>query len=106
MNKIEQVKERAKTDKQFKKRLERGAIINTQRDECRQEHEQAHNINNICKQISKGIVPQNQREGQYLDTTNLPSYQESLDRINQAQIAFNSLDIRVQERFNHDPQRS
>lgn len=66
------------------------------------------NINNIIERARQGQDVSNmfrERIAQFGDFTEIPSYQESMNFIRAADEAFMSLDARVRERFNNDPNR-
>ena len=62
-------------------------------------------INNIVRKFeTQGILPDNIRSNpQYGDFTNLPSYQESLNVVIEANERFTDLPAKVRKRFDNDP---
>lgn len=69
------------------------------RDEC--------DINRIVLRASQGadISHVNSRVARYGDFTNIPDYRAAFDVVHRAESLFMSMDWRVRERFNNDPQR-
>lgn len=69
------------------------------KDEC--------DINTIMnKYIQKGILPDNLKtvQGMYGDFSNLEGFQEAMQIVQNAQYAFESLDMKTRERFKHNPE--
>lgn len=68
------------------------------KDEC--------DINKIMEKYKRtGQVPLNiqQKQGQFLDVSSLPDYQNSLNIVIEAENMFNQLPSKVRARFKHDP---
>lgn len=65
------------------------------------------NINTIVEKARRtGLLNHlNNRVPQYADVSNIPSYQEALAVVIQAENAFLSLDARTRERFANDPEK-
>lgn len=66
-------------------------------DEC--------DINNIMRRYEKtGVLPVNvSNQPVYLDVSNVPDLQESMQRVSEAHTAFMRLPARVRAEFNNDP---
>lgn len=62
-------------------------------------------VNNIMKKYRvTGVLPVTGKTGRYLDVSDLPNYQESLEIVMKAEDSFNSLSAEVRKRFDNDPQ--
>lgn len=62
--------------------------------------------NNIVRKFKQdGILTHmNKKAGVYADLTNIPSYQEALNTVIQAQNAFETLPSQIRKQFNNSPQ--
>jgi len=80
------------------------AIVNLEPSMTEQSHKDSCDINVILDRFAKtGVANGNSRMPQFLDTCDLPSYQESLNVIIDADEAFMSLDSKLRKRFDNDP---
>lgn len=60
-------------------------------------------INTIVARFEKtGILPAAQREGLFLDVSNMPDYRQALDQVNQTNQYFMTLPAKTRLRFNND----
>lgn len=69
-----------------------------------QHHKDSCDINNILKRFERtGILPGQKGPGKYIDVSDLPTYQESLNIVINANDQFASLDSKIRDRFSNDP---
>lgn len=69
----------------------------------KQADEEACNINNIMKRYTqRGILPFQRGDFQYGNFIDAPTYIESMQKISEAQEAFNSLPAALRSRFEND----
>lgn len=91
-------------------RLENGNIkvqtINDQPSKTQQQFKDQCDINLIMKKYRETgqISHLKQNRGQFLDVSNIPSYQEALNTVISAQNSFQSLPSDVRKKFGNDPQ--
>ena len=79
--------------------------INDEPSITQQQFREQADINEIMKKYKKtGDWPQSVSRGAFMDTTNLPSYQEALDVVRAAESAFIELPAKVRRRFDNNPQ--
>lgn len=66
------------------------------KDEC--------DINKIINRYEKtGVLPESTKIPQYLDCSEIPSYDQALQLINDAEQSFMQLDAQVRKKFENDP---
>lgn len=72
----------------------------------RQQFRKESDVNHIVKQFSKtGVLPHVQnREGRYGDFSDVPTYQEAMQVVFDAQEQFAGLSADVRKRFHNDPE--
>lgn len=79
-------------------------IINEDPSLTHQQFADEVDINNIMKKYQvTGVLPVTGKQGQYLDVSELPNYQESLEIVMKAEDAFNALPAQIRKKFENDP---
>ncbi len=69
-----------------------------------QSHREACDVNGILAKYRRtGVLPPMKSDGMYGDFVGLPDYQESLNLVNRAREAFDSLPAQVRRNFENDP---
>lgn len=78
------------------------STVNNQPSKTQQQFKEQTDINNIMKKYQMRHLP-NPQAGIYLDSTDAPTYQQSLETVIKANEAFSSLSSDVRKRFSNDP---
>jgi phage internal scaffolding protein len=89
----------------FRARSDASRIFNTEPSLTKQSFKDACDINNILKKyVRNGVNPfVITQSAQFGDYTDLPTYQESLNLVTDAQESFDSLPASLRKRFDNDP---
>lgn len=79
--------------------------INDEPSKTQQQFKETVDVNNIIRRYkTTGQIDHlNKRRGMYLDSTNIPDYQTSLQTIIDAQASFSALPSAMRKRFSNDP---
>jgi len=80
--------------------------INNKPSKTQQQYKESVDINNIIKKykVTGELSHLNRKQGVYLDSANLPSYQEALNMVISANDQFAQLPSQIRKQFNNNPQ--
>lgn len=82
----------------------RPIFVFPEEDKAQQQFKDECDINKIMKRFEKtGILPENLHQAVYGDFSEVPSYLDSLNIVNNAQDLFFSLSSRIRAQFDNDP---
>lgn len=83
-----------------------GTMCTAEECKTRQSDAQSADINFIIKRYeSTGVLPVEQRQGVFMDISQMPSFAAALDQVNKATDYFMSLPPDVRAKFDNDPAR-
>lgn len=82
---------------------ERKSFLSITKGKTQQNCESDTNINKIMERAKRGQMPELRQNLVYGDVSNAPDYQQSLNKVLQAQESFMALPAIIRKRFQNDP---